>query len=430
MLKVINLKDINKKDLDRIKKRSAGNYSKVIPVVKKIMDDVKTNGDEAILSYERKFSSPNLKTLKVTREDLDEAFEKADDSLITSLKQAIKNITKVATEQIKSYKEKPIQTEKGIKVWREFRPIEKVGLYIPGGKAVYPSSLLMTAIPAIIAGCKEIIVVSPPNSEGNIPQPVLVAAKLLGINTIFKTGGAQAIAALAYGTNTIPKVYKIFGAGNIYVTAAKMLTYGEVDIDMPAGPSEVFIVADESANSKFIASDLLADGEHGEDSACVLLTTSRKIAAQTSLEIEKQLPKLSTEKRARASLEKYGLIALVDTLDEAIDFINDYAPEHLEIMTEKPKIIAKKINNAGSIFLGNWTSKSSGDYATGANHVLPTGGMAKMFNPLSVQSFIKMMEIQEVSKSGLGKIRNTVETLAKVEGLPAHKYSCKVRFEK
>ncbi|MBI2022565.1 histidinol dehydrogenase [Candidatus Daviesbacteria bacterium] len=429
-MKIRKLSEINKNELERIKKRSADNYGSVLPVVKNIMEDVKKFGDKAILNYERKFGNPNLKTLRVTQKEINEAFQNAEKDLIKSLKQAIKNITKVATEQIKSYKEKPIQTEKGIKVWREFRPIEKVGLYIPGGKAVYPSSLLMSAIPAKIAGCKEIIVVSPPNPDGNIPAPVLAAAKLLDIKSIYKTGGAQAIAALAFGTNSIPKVYKIFGAGNLYVTAAKMLVYGEVDIDMPAGPSEVFIIADESANPKFIAADLLADGEHGEDSACILLTTSRKVAKQTLVEIKKQLRNLSTASRAKASLDKYGLIALVDNLNEAVEFVNDYAPEHLEIMTKNAKELVEKINNAGSVFLGNWTSKSSGDYATGANHILPTGGMAKMFNPLSVQSFIKMMEVQRVTKNGLLKIKNTVETLAEVEGLPAHGYSMKVRFKR
>lgn len=428
-MKVIKLKNLSAKDLERIKRRSAGQFKLVLPIVEKIIEDVKKNGDKAILSYEKKFGASNLNSLKVTEAEINKAFLKAEPKLIKALKQAIKNINLVCKNQISSYTEKSIQTEKGIKVWREFRPIEKVGLYIPGGKAVYPSSLLMTVIPAQVSGCKEIIVTTPANSDGKIPDPVLVAAKLLGIKYIFKTGGAQAIAALAFGTRSIPKVYTIFGAGSIYVTAAKMLVYGEVDIDMPAGPSEVFIIADETANPKFIAADLLADSEHGDDSAGVLLTTSQKIAQQTLTEIEKQIKVLPTGKRAANSLEKYGLTATVENLDEAIDFVNDYAPEHLEIMTKKYTEVIKKINNAGSVFLGSWTSKSSGDYATGANHVLPTGGMAKMFNPLSVQSFGKMMELQEVTKDGLRKIKNTVEILAEIEGLPAHKNSTAIRFE-
>ncbi len=426
-MKVVNLKDIKSKDLNRILNRSAGNYQLVYPVVKKILVDVKTRGDKAVLEYEKKFGA-DMKSLKVTPLEIDQAFKKADPELITALEQAIKNITAVCKSQLKS-KEMPVQTEKGIRVWREWRPIEKVGLYVPGGKAVYPSSLLMTAIPAQIAGCSEIVIVTPPNSDGEINQPILVTAKLLSIKNIFKTGGAQSIAALAYGTKTIPKVSKIFGPGNTYVTAAKILVFGEVNIDMPAGPSEVFIIADETANPKFIAADLLADCEHGDDSTGVLVTTSGKVAQSTILEIKKQMKTLATADTALKSLQKNGLIAIADSLEEAIDFANNYAPEHLEIMTKNPLEIAGRIINAGSIFLGDYTCKGSGDYATGANHVLPTGQNAKSFSALSVDSFGKMIVLQQVTKEGLSKIRRTIEKFSQVEGLPAHGYSSKVRFE-
>lgn len=426
-MKIINLKNLTAKEKIRVLKRASLDYQSVYPVVKRIINDVKLRGDKAVLDYEKQFGA-EIKTLKVTEAEINEAFKKADPELISALKQAIKNITTVAKSQLKT-NEKAVETEKGIKVWREWRPIEKVGLYIPGGRAVYPSSLLMSAIPAQISGCKEIIIVTPPNSDGNINDPILVASKLLGLTNIFKTGGAQAIAAMAYGTKSISKVFKITGPGNLYVTAAKQLVFGDVNIDMPAGPSEVFVLADETANPQFIAADLLADCEHGDDSAGVLVTTSKKIAEETIKEIEKLLQTLPTAQRAQRSLSKNGLIAITDSLGDAINFANDYAPEHLEIMTKNPNEVSRKIINAGSIFLGSFTCKGSGDYATGANHVLPTGQNAKSFSALSVDSFGKMIELQEVTKTGLRRIRKTIEKFSQIEGLPAHGYSAAVRFE-
>lgn len=428
-MEIIKLKDLSKKDYQRIVTRSAGNYQTVISVVKEIMEDVRLNGDKALIKYYRKFSgNKGNYSISTTQDELDKAINGVDIQVIFALRQMIKNITAVCKNQLKTKKDKTVKTEKGISVWREWRAIEKVGLYIPGGKAIYPSSLLMTAIPAKIAGCKEIVVCTPPQTNGQINPVVLLAAEMLEIKKIYKVGGAEAIAAMVYGTETIPSVYKIFGAGNSYVTAAKILALEKIAIDMPAGPSEVFIIADETANPRFIAADLLTDGEHGEDSACVLLTTSQKIAAETLKEIEKQLPKLATASRARESLRKYGLIAVVDSLDEAIEFTNKYAPEHLEIMTKDAEKLVNKINNAGSVFLGNFTSKSSGDYATGANHVLPTGGMAKMYPPLGVDAFGKWMQVQKCTKDGLLKIKDTIEIVAVVEQLPAHKNSVSIRF--
>lgn len=428
-MKVFKLKEIKKSKIKKLMQRSFENNSDVKLLVKNKIFRIKKFGENEILKkYKNRFGEENY-SIAVSDKEILNAYKNVSPEFIISVKQAIKNISKVQKAQFKKIKEQPIQTEKGISVWREWRPIEKVGLYIPGGKAVYPSSVLMTGIPAIIAGCKEIIICSPPDQDGTIPPPTLVAADMIGIKKIYKVGGIEAIGAMAYGTKSIPRVFKIFGAGNAYVTEAKMQVFGKVDIDMPAGPSEVLIIADETANPSFIAADLLADGEHGEDSSCILLTTSEKIAYEVKKEIEKQLKNLPNAKRIKKALKNYGLLAIVESIDDAIKFSNMYAPEHLEIMLRNPGEIVSKILNAGSVFLGDWTTKSAGDYATGANHVLPTGGMAKMFSPLSIESFGKMMEFQEVaSKNALEKIKSAVETLAKTEGLPAHANSLTIRF--
>lgn len=431
LMKIIKLKDLSKIDYQRIIKRSAGRNPEILSIVRKIMEDIKKYGDKALIAdYKSRFGAQNYQSLLVSKKEIKKAYKEVSKEFLVGINQMIKNITTVHQAQLPRKKDTVVNSEKGISVWREWRPIEKVGLYIPGGKAVYPSSVLMTAIPAIIAGCKEIIMCSPARKKGQIPSPTLVAADMIGLTKIYKIGGAQAIAAMVYGTESIPNVYKIFGAGNTYVTAAKMLALETISIDIPAGPSEILIIADETANPAYIAADLLADGEHGEDSACVLITTSKKIADQTIKEIEKQLPRLSTEAQAKESINKYGLFAIVDSLDEAIAFANEYAPEHLEIMIKKPELLVKKITNAGSLFLGNWTAKSTGDYATGANHILPTGGMAKMYPPLGVDAFGKWMQVQKCTKEGLEKIKNTIETIAQVEELPAHKNSVSIRFKK
>lgn len=428
-MKVIRLKDLSKKDYARITKRSFGSNKKIMPNVRKIMDEVKRSGDKVILEkYQQRYGKENYRSIKVTDEEIREAYEKVDKKFIKAIKQMVRNITAVHKAQLPKRKDTVVYPEKGIKVWREWRAIEKVGLYIPGGKAIYPSSVLMSAIPAQIADCGEIILCTPPGNDGKIPAVTLVAADILGLREIFKVGGAEAIAAMAYGTNTIPRVYKIFGAGNSYVTCAKLLAFPDVAIDMPAGPSEIFIIADETANPAFIAADLLADGEHGEDSACVLLTTSKRIVGETIKEITKQLNNLETKDRAAEAIRRYGLFAVADSLEEAIEFTNNYAPEHLEIMTKDSEKLVEKITNAGSVFLGTWTTKSAGDYATGANHVLPTGGMAKMYPPLGVDSYGKWMQVQECTKEGLLKIKKTIEILAEVEKLPAHKNATAIRF--
>lgn len=428
-MKIMRLKDLSTLDYLKIVRRAAGSYQSIMPAVRKIMERIKIEKDRAIYQkYQSRFSKENYQSITVSEKEIRQAYKNVSRVVIAALRQMIKNIALVHKAQLPKEKDEVVTPRQGISVWRVWRPIEKIGLYIPGGKAIYPSSVLMSVIPAQIAGCKEIIMCSPPSTNGQIPAPTLVAADMVGLSKIYKVGGAEAIAAMAYGTESIPKVYKIFGAGNPYVTTAKILAVEEIAIDMPAGPSETFIIADETANPKFIAADLLADGEHGEDSACVLLITSQKIAEETGAEIKKQLLKLTTCKRVRESLKQYGLIAVVETLDEAIEFTNEYAPEHLEIMTKNPQELVEKIINAGSVFLGDYTSKSSGDYATGANHVLPTGGMAKMYPPLGVDSFGKWMQIQKCTEKGLRNIKKTIETMAEIEQLPAHKKATSIRF--
>lgn len=430
-MKVMRLKDLSNKDYQRIMARSAGDDRVIMPRVKKTMDLVKRDGDQALYAdAAKRFAGQNFTSIKVSKEEIEQAYREVDQNFIDSIRQMIKNITAVQAAQLPKKKDKTVRPESGVTVWREWRAIEKVGLYIPGGKAIYPSSVLMSAIPAQIAGCKEIIMCSPARGTGQIPAPTLVAADMIGLTEIFKLGGPLAIAAMTYGTETVPKVSKIFGAGGAAVTAAKMLALETISIDMPAGPSEVFVIADETANPAFIAADLLADGEHGNDSACVLVTTSERIAKETILEIEKQVPQLATARRLTESLEKFGLVTVVETLAEAIAFANEYAPEHIEIMTKDPEQVVAEITNAGSVFLGNWTAKSAGDYATGANHVLPTGGMAKMYPPLGIDCYGKWMQVQKCTKAGLGKIRNTIETLATIEELPAHKVASEIRFRK
>ena len=428
-MKIIKLKDLSQKDYQRIVKRSAGTNPEIMPKVRATIAAIRKYRDKVLIDdYKRRFGEKSYKSLLVSKKEVEQAYKEVSKEFISGIKQMIKNITAVHQAQLPTKKDTVVKSEKGISVWREWRPIERVGLYIPGGKAIYPSSVLMSAIPAQIAGCKEIIMCSPARENGQIPAPTLVAADMISISKIYKVGGAEAIAAMTYGTETIPKVYKIFGAGNSYVTAAKMIALETISIDMPAGPSEVFVIADETANPAYIAADLLADGEHGEDSACVLITTSRKVAQKTIKEVEKQLPLLTTESRIRESLKKYGLFAVVTSGSEAIKFTNEYAPEHLEIMTKSPESVVRKISNAGSVFLGNWTSKATGDYATGANHVLPTGGMAKMYPPLGADSYGKWMQVQKCTKDGLSQIKDTIETMAQVEQLPAHKNSTAIRF--
>lgn len=427
-MKILSLKKNNLEERLSQVRRVQSKSSAVLKTVRAIMAEVRLGGDKALLKLTRKFDGVELKSLLITKSEIRNAYKNEPADVVRALKRAKKNIEKFHTQSLKT-SEPSVETEKGVSVWREFRPIERVGLYIPGGKAAYPSTVLMLGVPARVAGCKEIILCVPPNRDGEVPSAVLVAADLCGISKIYKVGGAQAIAAMAYGTETIPKVSKIFGPGNQYVTTAKLLVYGEVDIDMPAGPSEVLAFADATANPAWIAADLLSQLEHGEDSQAILVTYSQSFAKNVLKEIGNQLPSLKRKSIIEQSLKK-SFAVVADTFSTAIAFINEYAPEHLEIVLQDETKALKAINNAGSIFLGPFSSEPLGDYATGANHTLPTSGYAKMFSALSAESFGKKIQVQKVTKTGIMGLRNTVETLAKREGLDAHARAVSIRFKK
>lgn len=418
-----------------VMQRSLSKNSSVLPVVQTIMDTVQREGDAALLNYTQQFDNATITTLRVSKEAIKQAYAQVDPGLVDALQRATANIRAVHAQQIPQDSEQAVEPISGVEVWHTWKPIERVGLYIPGGKAVYPSSVLMTGIPAQLAGCKQVVMVTPPQSNGpnkNFVSPsLLVAADIAGITEIYTVGGAQAIAALAYGTESIPKVSKIFGPGNAYVAAAKLLAYsqGDVAIDSPAGPSEVLVLADETANPAWVAADIICDTEHGDDSAGVLVTTSETLAQAVIKEIEKQLTDLPTAERVCTSLQTYGAFVVTKSLTEAIEFAKEYASEHTLVVTAEAREVAEQITNAGSVFIGPYACKAAGDYATGANHVLPTGGTAKMFSGLSTLDFMKLVEYQSVSKAGLTALRSTIETLATEEQLPAHKNSCAIRFE-
>ena len=424
MIKVINYKEC--KSLDDILLRSQFSHDDVNEKVKAILEDVKQNGDNALKKYSKMFDNAEIDTLEVTEKEIEEEYNKVDDKFKETLKLAYNNIEKFHKKQLRnSY---ITNEEDGIVMGQIINPIEKVGVYIPGGTAVYPSTVLMNVIPAKVAGVNEIILVSPPNKEGKINDNILAAAKIAGVNRVFKTGGAQAIAALSYGTESIPKVYKIVGPGNIYVAMAKRLVYGEVSIDMVAGPSEVLIIADETANHIHIASDMLAQAEHDKLASSILVTTSREIAEKTKEELYKQLEKLSRKDIALESIENNGRIIITETIDEAIYISNEIAPEHLEISIKEPFSVLSKIKNAGSIFLGDYTPEALGDYLSGANHVIPTSGTAKFASPLSVDDFIKKSYITYYTKDALSKVKDNIINFAEHESLEAHANSVKVRF--
>lgn len=391
-----------------------------------ILADVKQHGDEAVIRYGRLFDNPELQSLKVSEQEIAAAEQNISEELKQAIATAARNIHKFHSrqEEIPSVTE----TQYGVKCWRKCIGIEKVGLYIPGGTAPLFSSILMLAIPANIAGCKEIVLCTPEGKDGIHPA-ILYAAKYTGVTAIYKAGGAQAIAAMAYGTETIPQVYKIFGPGNQFVTKAKLLLSAQgVAIDMPAGPSEVMIVADETAEPSFIAADFLSQCEHGKDSQAVLITTSKKIAEQTSREIEKQLERLSRKDAAESSTQHSRIIVFSDEKD-LVDFMNDYAAEHLILSVEKPFEFSKKVWNAGSVFLGNFSPESAGDYASGTNHTLPTNRFAKAYSGVSLDSFVRKITFQEITEEGLTDLGPVIECLAEAEMLDAHKYAVSVRLQ-
>jgi len=400
--------------------------SNLFASVSQVLEDVRANGDKAVKKYTQQFDGVDMDAIEVTKTEI----ESAEMSVAPLLKQAIemakRNIWKFHSEQQPELKE--IQTSPGVYCWQKAIAIEKVGLYIPGGTAPLFSTVLMLAIPAQIAECKEIILCSPPDKSGNIHPAVLYAAKVAGVHRIFKIGGTQAIAAMAYGTETVPKVYKIFGPGNQYVTAAKQLvSLKDVAIDMPAGPSEVEVLADETANPAFVASDLLSQAEHGVDSQSILITTSEELIEKVLEEINIQLAELPRKEFAKKALE-HSKIILVKTLEEAVEMTNEYAPEHLIIATRYYKGVAENIVNAGSVFLGNYTPESAGDYASGTNHTLPTNGYAKAYSGVNLDSFLRKVTFQEITKEGLTNLSNAIILMAENEELQAHSNAVKIRL--
>lgn len=415
-------------NLEKELARSQFSYDDVNETVENILKDVKKRGDKALFEYTRKFDKVDLKTLEVSEEEIQKAFDTIDKELLEVIKYSHDNIKLFHERQVRN--NFIVKKENGVSLGQIINPIEKVGLYVPGGTAAYPSTVLMNAVPAKIAGCKEIIMVTPPTSDGTILPSLLVAAKIAGVDRIFKVGGAQSIAALSYGTESIPKVYKIVGPGNIYVAMAKKMVYGEVSIDMIAGPSEVLIIADDSANPVHVAADLLSQAEHDKLAASILVTNSKELAKNVAEQLEIQLKELEREEIARVSIENQGRIIVTKTIDEAIKISNEIAPEHLELAVSNPFELLTKIKNAGSIFMGHNTPEPLGDYLAGPNHTLPTSGTAKFSSPLSVDDFIKKSSFIYYSKEGLEEVKDKVIKFAESEGLTAHARSVSKRFEK
>ena len=408
-------------------KRPVMNTVSLNEMVRGILDQVKYNGDEAVLSYEETFDHVRLKSLVVTEEEIQEAEQLVSEELKEAIVLAKGNIARFHEAQ--RFNGVQVETQMGVTCWQQSVPIERVGLYIPGGTAPLFSTVLMLAIPAKIAGCKEIVLCTPPARNGKVHPAVLFAAKTAGVSHIYKIGGVQAIGAMAYGTQTVPRVYKIFGPGNQYVTAAKQLvSMGDVAIDMPAGPSEVLVLADETANPVFVAADLLSQAEHGVDSQAVLVTTSVSLQQAVMKEVERQLNTLPRKEIANKSL-KFSRLILVKDMDEAIDMVNEYAPEHLIIQTKDYETLAKRVVNAGSVFLGKFACESAGDYASGTNHTLPTNGYAKAYNGVNLDSFCRKITYQELTAQGIGRIGKAIEVMAANEQLDAHKNAVTVRLQ-
>ena len=429
-MRQIKLTEETKKDiLTTLLKRSPSQYPEYEKTVSEILNNVRNNGDKAVFEYTEKFDGYKYdeNTIRVTEKEINEAYNNYDKELIAIMEKAFNNI--------KEYHEKQKQNswistkEDGTLLGVKVSAIEKAGVYVPGGKAAYPSSTLMCVIPALVAGVERIVMVTPANKEGKVADCTLVAAKICGVNEIYKVGGAQAIAALAYGTETIPKVDKIVGPGNIFVALAKKAVFGHVSIDSVAGPSEILVIADDTANPRYVAADLLSQAEHDQLASAILLTTSKELADKVSAEVDIFLKELSRTEIIEKSLENYGYIILCDSIDDAIDAANEIASEHLEILTKNPYETMTKIKNAGAIFLGEYSSEPLGDYFAAPNHVLPTNGTAKFFSPLSVDAFIKKTSIISYSKDALKEIHTDIERFALSEGLSAHANSIKVRFE-
>ncbi|MGV3508972.1 MAG: histidinol dehydrogenase [Sphingobacteriaceae bacterium] len=431
MLKIYNYKELSKADIQSLVSRNTDADNSIEDRVLSIISEVKQNGDKALLSFAEKFDGIKLNQVYLDKNEIAQIAKEIGEPQKQAINTAYQNIKKFHESQLTT--EDKVETMPGVNCWRETRAIEKVGLYIPGGTAVLPSTFLMLGIPARIAGCKELVVCSPPQKvaeKASVNCYVAYVAQLLEVDKIYLVGGAQAVAAMAYGTESIPKVDKIFGPGNQYVTKAKTIIQSSTQtaIDMPAGPSEVLVIADETANPIFVAADLLAQTEHGADSQAVLVSSSQKVIDETIIEIERQLAVLPRKEiAAKAIANSYAI--LVADLAEAMMFSNEYAPEHLILATDNWQLITSEISNAGSVFLGNLTPESAGDYASGTNHTLPTSAYARSYSGVSVDSFVKKITFQHLSPQGVKNIGNTVEVLAELEGLQAHKNAISVRLQ-
>jgi histidinol dehydrogenase len=396
------------------------------PVVAGVIREVAEQGDAALFAYEKKFDKADLKSLEATQEELDSALASISPELRAAMETAAKNIRAFHSRQVRrGFK---MDCGNGVYLGQFITPIERVGLYIPGGTASYPSTVFMNAIPAKIAGCKLIVMVTPPRPDGSIAAPILAAAKLAGVDRVFKLGGAQAVAALAYGTGTIPKVDKLVGPGNAYVAEAKRQVFGRVAIDMIAGPSEILVVADETANPVFVAADLLSQAEHDKMASAILVTNSRELADKVSAEVERQLKTLPREEIARASIENNGCIFVTDDLAAAVEAANELAPEHLELCVQAPEDYLPLVRNAGSVFLGKYCPESLGDYLAGPNHTLPTSGTARFSSPLSVDDFIKKTQFSHYTEDALRGVKDQIAAFARAEGLEAHARAALIRF--
>lgn len=429
MRKVILSEDTKKDILENLLKRSPNSYGKFEASVAAILADVKEKGDEAVFDYTKRFDGAdiNAANIIVTKKEIDEAYSLVNEQLVEVIRKALVNIREYHAKQ-KQYSWFD-STPNGTILGQKVTPLNRVGVYVPGGKAAYPSSVLMNIIPAKVAGVSQIIMTTPPGKDGRVNPGTLVAANEAGVDVIYKVGGAQAIAAMAYGTDSIRKVDKIVGPGNIYVALAKKAVYGHVSIDSIAGPSEILVIADETANPRYVAADLLSQAEHDEMASAILITTSEELADKVSKEIDSFVAELSRSEIITKSLENYGYILIAKDIDEAVETANEIASEHLEIVTKDPFIVMTKIRNAGAIFLGEYSSEPLGDYFAGPNHVLPTNGTAKFFSPLGVDDFIKKSSIISYSREALEPIHEDIIKFANAERLTAHANSIKVRFE-
>ena len=429
-MRIVELNDTTRNHLlENLLKRSPNSYGQYEQTVSEIIDQVRTKGDEALFAYTLKFDKCTItpENIKVTKEEIEEAYNKVDSALVEVMKKSAANITKFHEKQLHNSWIAP--ENNGTILGQKITPIEISGVYVPGGKAAYPSSVLMNVLPAKVAGVSRIIMTTPPGADGRVNPGTLVAADIAGVDEIYKAGGAQAIAAMAFGTESIPRVDKITGPGNIFVALAKNACFGYVSIDSIAGPSEILVLADETANPRYVAADLLSQAEHDEMASAILITTSRPLAEQVSKEVELFTQKLSRKEIIEKSLENYGYILIASNMDEAIDAANEIASEHLEILTENPYEVMTKVKNAGAIFLGEYSSEPLGDYFAGPNHILPTNGTARFFSPLNVDDFLKKTSIISYSRDALFKVHKDIELFAEKEGLTAHANSIKVRFK-